>query len=236
MHVDKNGNERVVIGFRLMTRWSNHDFNNLRTCNFFDLSPFIPIPFFTYRHVNCEYNNNSIHNVQLKVKCHVMIIIKVPLPSYHIVVIDLLHITLMVSMIVMKFIVCFFHCSFTTSGLLSSCTIFMIAHSSMSIIFLFIFLHGVLGATKILVFYVSLTLKLQHLGLLSCHVVFMFLQVHVIYVASYALTFFSHKHYVSFLQHLFPIFVLWLHQNNMTSNARANRKQSRINMLIENEQ
>lgn len=138
MHVD-NGNERVVIGFRLVTRWSNHDFNNLGTCNFFDLSPFIPIPFLTYRYVNCEYNNNSIHDAQLKVKCHVMTIEKVPSPPYHIVVIDIPHITPMVSMIVMKYIVCFFHCSYTTSGLLSSCIIFMIAHNSMPIIFLFYF-------------------------------------------------------------------------------------------------
>ncbi len=154
-------------------------------------------------------------------------------PSYHIVIIVLLHITPMVSMIVMKLIVCSFHCSFTTSGFLSSCTIFMIAHSSMLIIFLFLFLHGVLGATKILVFfYVSLTLKRQHLGLLSCHVVFMLLQLHVIYVASYALMFFSHQHYVSFynicFQSLFCdcIKTIW----------HLMQELSRINMLIENEQ
>ncbi len=126
-----------------MTRWGNHGFNNLGTCNFFDLSPFITFPFVIYKYVNCEYNN-SIHDAQLKVKCHVMTIWKNSFTtylSYHIVVIDLPHITPMVSMIVMKFIVCFFHCSFTTSGLVSSCTIFMIAHSSMLIIFLFLFLH-----------------------------------------------------------------------------------------------
>lgn len=162
-----------MIGFRLMTRWGNHDFNNLSTCNFFDLSPFISIPFLIYRYVNCGYNNNSIHDVQLNVKCHVMIIKKVPSLVCHIIIIDLPHITPMVSMIVMKYIVCFFHCNFTTSGFFSSCTIFMIAHNFMLIIFLFLFLHGVLRVTKILVFYVSLTLKLQQLGFLSCHVVLM---------------------------------------------------------------